>query len=1332
MRRRPTLLIAILIGAFALFLYAAPTRAATLTVNTVTDDNAANGLCSLREAITAANTDAAFGGCAAGSGTDTITFDATVFATPQTINLTSALPNIASNMTIDGPATPDRITVRRDTGGDYGIFTIDSGVVTIDGLTLTDGNPSAPFSAGGIKNNGTLTVSNSAIIDNGATGGNTTGGIENNGTLTVINSIIIDNAASGGGAAGAIESSGTLIVINAVISGNTAGGGGSTGGILNDGTLIVTNSTIVGNEGVTAGGISNNSTATLNNSIIADSTGGDCVNFGTINARNSIIEGDLTCVNGTNIDNRTGDPNLNASFAPNVGSIAINAGSNALALDGDGNPLTTDLAGNPRVVGIVDAGAFELAYTPNFVVDDSDDTDGNVCSTAANDCTLRGAINLANAAAGTDTITFDATVFATNQIIQLTGALPDIASDMTIDGIATPDRITVRRDTGGDYRVFFVAMGVTATINGLTITNGSSTDDGGGVLNEGTLTMTDSVVSGNFVSGNGGGIFNQAALTMTNTIVNGNFATVGFGAGIFNSGTLTVTNSTISDNTAGNGGGGIYNAGTLTLINSTLSGNTATSGGGGGILNFNTLFVINSTLSGNTANVFGGGIRSQGTTTLYNSIIANSTSGGECVNGSGTINASHSIIEGDLTCVNGTNINNSTADPLLDLVTLIPTSAASPAVNAGSNALLPADPLDLDGDLDTSELLPVDARGIGFPRVVGSSVDIGAFEVVPPDFVVDRIDDANVGTCSSAANDCTLRGAINLANTAAGTDTITFDATVFATPQTITLESNLPDIFSNITIAGPGASSLTIDGGNTHQMFRTNLSTTFTLSGVTLTRASSVTGAAIRAGINGDATVNVDGVVFTNNTATDSGGAVVVVAGITTIQNSTFSGNTATIGFGGGIIVFLDGTLVLVNSTVTGGSANFGGGVWINGTATIINSTIAGNTATALGGGVRVFGGTLTLHNSIIADSTFGGECVRDGGMINASHSIIEDGLTCVNGTNVNNRTGDPNLNASFAPNVGSIAINAGSNALALDADGNPLTTDLAGNPRIVGTTVDIGAFESAFVGGTPGVTVVAFSVNPVQEGATTSYTIVLNAPPNPGETVTISARGYNGNFIALSPTSVQFTNANWNIPRTINIQVGDDGTDRGVRYNVAIDHAVTTNGASYVGVRVARIRLKILDNDLIAETAQDEAYYDALNLAAWLNVTSVTAPAGTSSLAATVSLNGQPMPGEVIVVNLASMAGVNVSPSQLVFTEHNWDVPQPITITALEAGTLPLQVVVDAGSTTALDFIGAAQAVTVNIIPAGSAVMPAEQPAPAFVPAPEAPDAGAEGTISE
>lgn len=126
--------------------------------------------------------------------------------------------------------------------------------------------------------------------------------------------------------------------------------------------------------------------------------------------------------------------------------------------------------------------------------------------------------------------------------------------------------------------VFTVSNGI-VTISGLTVTGGGTgqfySSVVGGIRNDGTLTISNSTVSGNQ-----SGILNDGTLTVSDSTVSGN-STVGDGGGINNGGTLTVSNSTLSGNSAYGEGGGIDNGGTATISASTLVGNHARLGGGG-------------------------------------------------------------------------------------------------------------------------------------------------------------------------------------------------------------------------------------------------------------------------------------------------------------------------------------------------------------------------------------------------------------------------------------------------------------------------------------------------------------------------------------------------------------------------------------------------------------------------------------------------------------------------------------------------------------------------------------------------------------------------------
>src|SRR5215813_3617403 len=292
-----------------------------------------------------------------------------------------------------------------------------------------------------------------------------------------------------------------------------------------------------------------------------------------------------------------------------------------------------------------------------------DDASATACTDAPNDCSLRGAIITANARPGADTINLPAGPYrlsispggedtAATGDLDITDSLTIVGAGATVTTIAWLDGPDIVPD-----RVFhIVSPGITVTISGVTIRNGQANSDGGGILNNATLTLAESVVSDNETSfGYGGGIFSGGAngvassLSLTNSTVRNN--TAPDGGGIFNNGTATLTGSAVSENEAllgeggyggyGGYGGGILNGGvdafdlsdgvfqsTLTLTNSTVNGNMAGSGGGifngGGYGGFeNNLTLTNTTISGNSADNDGGGIFNNNTTNLNNVTVTN-------------------------------------------------------------------------------------------------------------------------------------------------------------------------------------------------------------------------------------------------------------------------------------------------------------------------------------------------------------------------------------------------------------------------------------------------------------------------------------------------------------------------------------------------------------------------------------------------------------------------------------------------------------------------------------------------------------------------------------
>jgi hypothetical protein len=269
-----------------------------------------------------------------------------------------------------------------------------SGDLTITSTTISrnsaSGTPTFGAQGGGIYNGGTLTISNSTVSGNVARpgrmcnlfnrcSGGSGGDIYNVATLTINKSTVSGNVANDvcrldynygrhivcfGGSGGGIDSFGTLTIYNSTVSDNVARLGvacerssciatGFGGGIISSSsssTLTISNSTISGNQG---GGIAGS--ATLQNSIVAHSPGGNC--YGTMISNGYNMSSDGTCNFSSSGDWNNTDPLL-GSLQPNggptqtqallPGSPAIDAGNPSGCTDGNGHLLKTDQRGYPR------------------------------------------------------------------------------------------------------------------------------------------------------------------------------------------------------------------------------------------------------------------------------------------------------------------------------------------------------------------------------------------------------------------------------------------------------------------------------------------------------------------------------------------------------------------------------------------------------------------------------------------------------------------------------------------------------------------------------------------------------------------------------------------------------------------------------------------------------------------------------------------------------------------------------------------------------------------------------------------------------------------------
>jgi hypothetical protein len=456
---------------------------------------------------------------------------------------------------------------------------------------------------------------------------------------------------------------------------------------------------------------------------------------------------------------------------------------------------------------------------------------------------------IAQAADG-DAITFGVTGTIN---LNLGVALPDLAHNISIEGPGA-DLLTVSGpgplSYSNGFRVFKVLEGATVSISGLTITNGWAPTDtrlpdanlGGGIANFGTLTLSNSTVTGNTVNScvvpffgcfdptpptAGGGIFNgnadgTAVLTIINSTVSDNYATANgdgsSGGGIANGdapedygryplgGTVILSNSTVSGNyvrSRGEGGGIFASGGGMVMVtNSTVSGNFADDEGGG-IFNDGPamLTIANSTIAGNTAGA-GGGIDTYPDAAMRNTILAGNTDReGLPFDLWGNLTSSGYNLIGNTYGGSGfdpTDLLN--VDPRLGPLQDNGGPTQTMALLSGSPALNAGDP---------AQLGVADQRGV----IRSGGVNIGAYQASATAFVLSAPDTVDPGT----PFDLTLTAVDPFGQPAYGyTGTVTFASTdpdpgvVLPADYTFTPDDQGTHTFSGgVTLVTPGDQTIT-------------------------------------------------------------------------------------------------------------------------------------------------------------------------------------------------------------------------------------------------------------------------------------------------------------------------------------------------------------------------------------------------------------------------------------------------------------------------------------------------------------------------------------------
>ncbi|MFN7929579.1 MAG: choice-of-anchor Q domain-containing protein [Blastocatellia bacterium] len=472
----------------------------------------------------------------------------------------------------------------------------------------------------------------------------------------------------------------------------------------------------------------------------------------------------------------------------------------------------------------------------------------------ADGCSLREAIATANAG---DEIRFSS-LFDTPQTITLGGTELWITKNLTISGPGAK-LLTISGNQASRVLnissinatsvmpVSLEFQGPTVTLKGLKIANGkisgggTSNNAGGGILNnDSVLTLTNCVISDNTITSTeygswdgGGGLFNSGFVTMESCTISHNLINgqggFSFGGGLFNFfGGLKATGSTFSGNEVNSTtqafAGAICNgctfrvgitlrgnSGFAELTNCTISGNSLADAGaqGAGIYTEDELTLTNCTITGNKG-YYGSGIFNHFNSSgmkVKNTIIAGNIgyigSPGDSPDVNGVMESQgHNLI--------GTNANNNFVDgnngdkvgtlaapldpklaPLDDNGGPTQTHALlpdSPALNAGDNCVTQT-----PGCLTTP--LTTDQRGTGFPRQVGTNVDIGAFEFgnAAPSITAQTLSQMMATSATGV-----LIATVNDTDNQVGSLTVTVNSSTTATVNNVTV-SNLANSSGRVT-----------------------------------------------------------------------------------------------------------------------------------------------------------------------------------------------------------------------------------------------------------------------------------------------------------------------------------------------------------------------------------------------------------------------------------------------------------------------------------------------------------------------------------------------------
>ena len=625
--------------------------------------------------------------------------------------------------------------------------------------------------------------------------------------------IIADNRIAGNSGSGVTCYASSPIILNNVITGNGADNGA--GIYCQTSPAAIVNNTIVGNTAFQGGGIYCGGTPpTIINNVIAFNSSGIWQRTAppVASQRHNCVYGNAE-YNCYGLPDQTGtygnvssDPGLAGYLYGGVhiqpSSPCVDAGDDSAV-----QPGWLDMDGQSRIAGAhVDIGADESDGTswpsgPSVIArvsqDGNDSTNGSSWALAKR--TIQAGIDAA-AASGGEVWVRTGTYFeriALRNNVHVYGGF--VGSETLRSERRWRANATIVDGSQGGSVVTALGIGYRlATVDGFTICNGSGTPsragappNGGGILCRyaSPLIANNTVTGNNAWDGMGGGICcSYSAAMIANSSVVANGAQVGGGIGSGNDSRPTIVNTLIVANTSELGGGITAYYSFLRILNCTIAKNFNS-----GIYTQGcTLEVISTIVAFNSSGIFTlfGYTPAVRSSCVYGNTEGNYVNFADPTGTNGNISADPRFVrmpsdggDGWIDYPDSPNIDEGANDDYGDL-RLLP---GSPCIDAGSNADVPADAADRDGDGNTAEPLPFDLAGGGRfvddPATADSGVgtapivDIGAYEYLCGDVngdshvdVVDLLQLAEAwgavagGSAYNAGCDCNFDGSVDAAD----------------------------------------------------------------------------------------------------------------------------------------------------------------------------------------------------------------------------------------------------------------------------------------------------------------------------------------------------------------------------------------------------------------------------------------------------------------------------------------------------------------------------------------------------------------------------------------